>query len=184
MFLMDVQREQADAMRAFLDQPSNGAGRYRLIPVLRARVTGVSGRDTQLESFEDVRARGSLAREYTITYRDQLQANERVIDGQFWSGPSAEPEVSVEKGIRERFRISVGDVVRFDILGRIVNARVTSVREVDWKDSRNGGFMFVFRPGVLDDAPQTFIAPLKGPADRRRVRGSSTRSSSGFRTCR
>ena len=25
--------------------------------------------------------------------------------------------------------------------------------------------MFVFRPGALDDAPQTFIAPLKGPND-------------------
>ena len=40
---------------------------------------------------------------------------------------------------------------------------MTNVREVDWKDSRNGGFMFVFRPGVLDNAPQTFISPLKGP---------------------
>jgi putative ABC transport system permease protein len=36
---------------------------------------------------------------------------------------------------------------------------------VDWKDSRNGGFMFVFRPGALDSAPQTFISPLKGPED-------------------
>jgi putative ABC transport system permease protein len=35
---------------------------------------------------------------------------------------------------------------------------------VDWKDSRAGGFMFVFRPGPLDEAPQTFIAPLKGPS--------------------
>ena len=44
-----------------------------------------------------------------------------------------------------------------------MNARVTSIREVEWRDSRNGGFMFVFRPGALDDAPQTFVAPLKGP---------------------
>ena len=28
--------------------------------------------------------------------------------------------------------------------------------------------MFVFRPGALDDAPQTFIAPLKGPSDAAR----------------
>ena len=55
--------------------------------------------------------------------------------------------------------------MRFDILGRVINARVTSVRDVDWRDSRNGGFMFVFRPGVLDEAPQTFVSPLKGPAD-------------------
>jgi putative ABC transport system permease protein len=163
MFLMDVQQDQVDGVRAFLEDPGNGAGAFQLIPVLRARVTGVSGREASLESFEDVRARGSLAREYTVTYRDRLEANERVIDGRFWSGSSEEPEVSIEKGINERFRIGVGDTVRFDILGRIVNARVTSIREVKWSDSRSGGFMFVFRPGSLGQAPQTFISPLKGP---------------------
>jgi putative ABC transport system permease protein len=47
----------------------------------------------------------------------------------------------------------------------VINARVTSIREVDWRDSRSGGFMFVFRPGALDQLPQWYIAPLKGPAD-------------------
>jgi putative ABC transport system permease protein len=164
MFLMDIQRDQADSVRAFLSDPARGAGQYRLIPVLRARVTGVAGRKTELESFEDVRARGSLAREYTVTYRDALEPNEHIVGGAFWRGPSSDAEVSVEKGLHERFQIDVGDSVRFDILGRIVNARVTSIREVDWRDSRNGGFMFVFRPGALDPLPQTFISPLKGPA--------------------
>jgi putative ABC transport system permease protein len=164
MFLMDIQRDQADAMRTFLGDPATGASQYRLIPVLRARVTGVSGRQTELETFEDVRARGSLAREYTVTYRDRLEPNERIVDGAFWSGASTEPEVSVEQGIRERFKIDVGDTVRFDVLGRVINAKVTSIREVEWRDARSGGFMFVFRPGVLDQAPQTFISPLKGPS--------------------
>jgi putative ABC transport system permease protein len=164
MFLLDIQRNQIDGMRQFLADPANGAGGSRLIPVLRARITGVIGRVTTLDSFEDVRARGSLAREYTVTYRDHLEANEKVIDGTFWKGPSSEPEVSVEKGLHERFQINVGDVVRFDILGRTINARVTSIRDVDFKDARAGGFVFVFRPGsVLDQAPQTYIAPLKGP---------------------
>jgi putative ABC transport system permease protein len=163
MFLMDVQRTQVEQVRAFLTDPARGAGQFRLIPVLRARVTGVNGRETNLESFEDVRARGSLAREYTITYRDNLEANEKVIAGQFWNRPSPDPEVSIEMGIRDRFKIGVGDTIRFDILGKVITAKVSNVREVDWKDSRNGGFMFVFRPGVLDSAPQTFISPLKGP---------------------
>ena len=163
MFLMDVQRDQAEGLKGFLTDPAQGAGSFQLIPVLRARVTGVQGRETALESFEDVRARGSLAREYTITYRDHLEANETIVDGAFWQGSAPEPEVSVEQGLSERFQINVGDTMRFDILGRIVNARVTSVRTVDWRDSRSGGFMFVFRPGALDSAPQTFIAPLKGP---------------------
>jgi putative ABC transport system permease protein len=69
----------------------------------------------------------------------------------------------MEEGLRERFNINVGDTVRFDILGRIVSARVTSIRKVEWRDARSGGFMFVFRPGVLDNAPQMMIAPVKGP---------------------
>jgi putative ABC transport system permease protein len=163
MFLMDVQQDQADGVRAFLADPARGAGAFRLIPVLRARVTGISGRQTDLESFEDVRARGSLGREYRVTYREALEANERVIAGTFWNGPSSEPEVSIEQGLQERFQIDVGDAVRFDILGREISARVTSIREVDWRDARSGGFMFVFRPGVLEQAPQTLIAPLRGP---------------------
>ncbi len=165
MFLLDIQRGQVDGIRQFFADPANGVGTSRLIPVLRARITGVSGRVTTLDSFDDVRARGSLAREYTVTYRDHLEANEHVIDGAFWKGPSPDPEVSVEQGLHERFAVNVGDVVRFDILGRTINARVTSIRDVDFKDARAGGFVFVFRPGVLDSAPQTFIAPIKGPDD-------------------
>jgi len=165
MFLLDIQRDQVEGVRAFLGDPAHGAGQSRLIPVLRARVTGVIGREINLESFEDVRARGSLGREYTITYRDTLAPNEQLIDGEFWQGPSPNAEVSVEESIHERFSINVGDTVRFDILGRPINAKVTSIREVDWRDSRSGGFMFVFRPGALDQAPQTYVAPLKGPGD-------------------
>jgi putative ABC transport system permease protein len=164
MFLIDIQRDQADAVRQLLSEPTRGAGPFRLIPVLRARVTGVNGRETQLESFEDVRARGSLAREYTVTYRDSLEENEQIVDGRFWSGASSEPEISIEEGLHERFQINVGDTVRFDILGRGISARVSSIRSVDWRDSRSGGFMFVFRPGTLEEAPHTYIAPLRGPS--------------------
>jgi putative ABC transport system permease protein len=163
MFLLDVQRTQVDGVRAFLADPANGASQAQLIPVLRARVVGVTGRETNLETADDVREKGSLAREYTITYRAHMEPNERLIDGRFWDGPSAEPEVSVERSIHERFGIDVGDTMRFDILGRVVTAHVTSVRDVEWRDSRNGGFMFVFRPGSLEQAPQTYVAPVKGP---------------------
>jgi putative ABC transport system permease protein len=164
MFLLDVQKAQADGVRAFLSDPAHGAGEYQLIPVLRARIVGVSGQEVNLEGADDVRQRGvSIGREFTITYRDHLESNERVIQGAFWDRPSADAEVSVEKLIAQRARLHVGDTMRFDVLGRTVAARVTSIRDVEWRESRNGGFVFVFRPGVLDEAPQTFVAPLKGP---------------------
>ena len=165
MFLLDVQRPQVDRVRAFLGDRSRGVGEFQLIPVLRARVIGVAGRETTLDSPEAVReSRMSIGREFTITYRDHLEANERIVEGAFWRGPSAEPEVSVEQDLATRARLHVGDTIRFDILGRTVTAKITSIRDVEWRESRNGGFVFVFRPGVLDQAPQTYVAPMKGPA--------------------
>ena len=166
MFMLDIQRGQADAMRRFLDEPSRGTSGARLIPVLRARVVGVYGRETTLEGADEVRRRGgNIGREFTITYRDHLESNERLMSGRFWNGPAQEPEVSIERGIEERARIHVGDTMRFEILGRTIDARVTSVRDVEWRESRSGGFVFVFRPGTFEDAPQTFVSPVKGPPD-------------------
>jgi putative ABC transport system permease protein len=165
MFLVDIQTDQAAGVWNLLAAAADVA-HVRLIPVLRARVTGVEGRDLNLERFEDVRERGSLGREYTITYRSHLDENERVIAGRFWTeAAAAAPEVSIEQSIRDRFGIQIGDVMRFDVLGRPLEATVTSVRDVDWRDARSGGFMFLFRPGPLDGAPHTYIAPLRAPAD-------------------
>jgi putative ABC transport system permease protein len=171
MFLIDIQRDQVEGVRALLLQRLDSASHpVRLVPVLRARVTAVRGRELNLGSAGDVRGQGSLAREYTITYRDNLEANETVTDGSFWTsgGAAADPsvsEVSIEQSIHERFNINVGDEMRFDVLGRTIAAKVTSVRRVEWAESRAGGFMFVFRPGVLADAPHTFVGFVKGPED-------------------
>jgi putative ABC transport system permease protein len=168
MFLIDIQQDQVAPLETFLSARSSTAS---LIPVLRARVTGVRGTDVNLDNYQDVRGRGSLAREYVITYRDRLESNERVIDGEFWTGQGALSEeaplleVSIERSIHERFRINVGDLMRFDVVGRSLQARVTSVRDVKWEDSRNGGFMFVFRPGPLARAPHGYIGILRAPQD-------------------
>jgi putative ABC transport system permease protein len=180
MFLIDIQEQQRDQVAAFLDQSNGAAPAPRVMPILRARVVGVEGRDVNLESYEEVRRGRGLSREYNVTFRPHLESNERVIAGQWWGDApyTGEPEVSIEeevtgavRGGREdsddsrRPRIQVGDRMRFDVLGRIVTARVTSVRRVDWQDLRAGGFVFVFRPGTFDGAPHTFISTLQGPAE-------------------
>jgi putative ABC transport system permease protein len=153
LFLIDIQQDQAPALQQFLAERLRDT-QPKLIPVLRARVTARGG---TLDDMEDLKGRGLLSREYTITYRGHLEPNETVMAGRF----PAKGEVSVEDGIRQRFGIRMGDLVRFDILGRVVDARVTSVRKVNWRDGRNGGFMFVFGPGTFDDAPHYYIAPVR-----------------------
>lgn len=165
MFLIDIQPDQRAALASFLDRQNGDAPAPRLLPVLRARVVGVRGRNVNLESYEEVRGRGSLSREYTVTYRPALEANEQLLEGRWWDGSTRTPLVSIEERLRDRFQIQVGDEMRFDVLGRIVTARVASVRRVDWRDFRAGGFMLVFSPGTFGGAPHTYISALQGPRE-------------------
>ena len=167
MFLIDIQPDQKDSLAAFLDEQNGSEPPPNVIPVLRARITAVRGREVNLESYEQVRGRGSLSREYTITYRPQLNANEELLQGTWWdaSPSTGEAEVSIEENLQERFRIQIGDQMQFDVLGRSIPARVTSIRKVNWRDYRSGGFMIVFRPGPFESAPHAYISSVNGPRD-------------------
>ncbi|MDP7294227.1 MAG: ABC transporter permease, partial [Vicinamibacterales bacterium] len=162
MFLLDIQQDQADGVRELLEAAVPGEA-PALLPVLRGRVTGVEADEVDLDGAEDVRERGSLGREYVVTYRDTLEENERYLDGGPWSDDTSVTEVSIEESIRERFDIDVGNTIRFEVLGRTIRARVASVREVQWNDTRRGGFMFVFRPDAFTTAPHSYIAMARGP---------------------
>jgi putative ABC transport system permease protein len=167
MFLMDVQADQRPGVVELVDRENGSAPAPRLIPVLRARVVGVRGKEVTLESYEDVRGRGGLSREYTITYRSELNDNETLLSGAWWDATpvTGEAEVSIEESLRQRFNIQIGDRMTFDVLGRQVTARVTSTRQVDFRNFRAGGFMFVFRPGTFEAAPHGYIATVRGPVD-------------------
>jgi putative ABC transport system permease protein len=162
MYLIDVQKDQVEGVREIVS--GAGGARAELIPTLRARIVEVNGQEVDLEAAEARRERGMLGREYVVTYRERLEPNETLVAGRIWEpAPAAEPEVSIEEGLRGLAGLDVGGTLTFDILGRRMTARVTSVRRVDWRNSRTG-FLILFRPGALDDAPQTFVGAVNGPA--------------------
>jgi putative ABC transport system permease protein len=171
LILIDIQRDQVDGVRdaiaPFARRPP------RILPLMRGRVAGVDGRRVHLPTPEDVRRQGELTREYGITYRDAVQPNEQILDGAFWTtaleappSADADTEVSIEEQVHREAQVDVGDLMRFDIGGQIVRARVTSVRKVSWDEAQNGGFVFVFRPSpATSQIAHTFVAVVEVPAD-------------------
>jgi putative ABC transport system permease protein len=169
LVLIDIQPDQADsladAVAPYVRQPA------RIVPLMRGRITGVEGRRVQLTSLEEVRRHGGIGREFGLTFRDELAPNERLLDGEFWDGPlpaaanaasGVDTEVSIERDVRDDADIGVGDVIRFDIAGQVLQARVTSVRSVDWENSQNGGFVFVLRPApAVERVPHNFVGFLQ-----------------------
>jgi len=171
LVLFDIQRDQVEGVRTLLKPflrtvPGQEPPVVPLLPLLRGRVVGVDGARTQLATAEDVRRAGELAREYGITFRMDLADNERLVAGTWWTGPSTDTsgplDVSIEQRLVDEHAMGLGDRIRIEIAGRVVDARVTSVRKVSWDETQNGGFIFVFRPGpVIERAPHTFVGFLQ-----------------------
>jgi putative ABC transport system permease protein len=161
--LIDIQPDQLDEIRAAATAYAQEAP--RLMPLLRARVVGVQGRRVQLNTAEDVRKHGELTREFGLTFRDGLQPNETLLAGEFWNGPLEAPlspdldtEVSIEEDVHDQGELDLGDVIRFDVGGRPLRARVTSIRQVTWEEFQNGGFVFVLRPSpAVVETPHTYV---------------------------
>jgi putative ABC transport system permease protein len=173
MFLIDIQKDQEEGVRQHIEKVTGE--RPALIPTVRARIVAINNREFDLEQEDLKRDRGRLGREYTVTYRPNLESNEKILAGEFWgTTPSPEPEVSIEESMRGMLGLDLGGTITFDIVGRKMTARVSSIRRVDWRNSRTG-FMVLFRPGVLENAPQTLIGAINGPAaetDRSRFQRS------------
>jgi putative ABC transport system permease protein len=161
MYLIDVQKDQVEGVRELVERTTGAHA--ELIPTVRARIVAINGEEIDLDAAGARRERGRLGREYVVTYRPRLEYNETIVAGKFWDEtPSVEPEVSIEEDMRGTAGLDLGATVTFDIQGRKINARVTSVRHVDWRNSRTG-FLFLFRPGALEGAPQTFVGAIDGP---------------------
>ncbi|HST53600.1 MAG TPA: FtsX-like permease family protein [Pyrinomonadaceae bacterium] len=161
MYLIDVQKDQVEGVRELVGQ-ATGA-RADLIPTVRARIVRVNGKEIDLDAAGVRAERGRLGREYVVTYRPNLEYNEKIVAGKFWDAtPASEPEISIEEDLRGAAGIDLGSTITFDIQGRKLSARVTSVRQVDWRNSRTG-FLILFRPGALENAPQTFVGAIDGP---------------------
>jgi putative ABC transport system permease protein len=161
MFLIDIQPDQKEGVEKLIE----GATGVKpdLIPTVRARIYAINGREVDLEQKDMRQERGRLGREYVVTYRPRLEANETIVAGKFWDAePASAPEVSIEEGMRGLSGLDVGGEITFDIVGRKMTAHVSSIRHVDWRNSRTG-FMVLFRPGSLEGAPQMLVAPINGP---------------------
>lgn len=169
LFFVDIQKSQKDELARLITQATGESP--EMTPTVRARVSHLNGEPMGGNVSPEVRQQqGQIGREFAVTYRPNLDENEAIVAGRWWTASDV-PEVSVEEGVARRSGIRAGDSMTFDISGRAVTVRVGSLRKIDIRNTRTA-FVFVFKPGVLESAPQSFAATtLKrvGATERQRL---------------
>jgi putative ABC transport system permease protein len=159
----DQQRPLADLLR---EQGVQGSAPVPIVPMRISAINGtpvlkVTGDSAEWasDSTPGGRRGGGWAarREYRSTYRDSLVGSEKLVAGKWWEPRAGGPGgISVEVGLAAELDVTIGDTITWDVQGVLLPTVVRSIREVDWARF-DTNFFVVFEPGLLDQAPQSFV---------------------------
>jgi putative ABC transport system permease protein len=158
-FVINLQPDQAQAFRDRLRD--SGVAQYDWFPMFRGRLVTVNGKPVEQGAFDEGRARRLVEREFNLSHQAGTPPHNTVVAGQ-WRGD--EPDaVSVEEGLMQTLKLSLGDRLEFDIAGQLRGGRITSVRKVDWGSMRVN-FFVMFPLAKMDDVPISYISAFRAPA--------------------
>jgi putative ABC transport system permease protein len=159
-FVINLQPDQAQAFRDRLRDA--GVRQYDWFPMIRGRLVTINGRTIGQDHFTDERAKRLVEREFNLSHQAALPAHNTVVGGQ-WKGDDADG-LSVEEGLMQTLHLKLGDQLGFDISGRVIERRISSVRKVDWGSMRVN-FFVMFPVAKMDDGlPVSYISAFRAPA--------------------
>jgi putative ABC transport system permease protein len=160
VFFIDIQRDQAEAFERVVSTLDDAAV-LQLAPVIRGRVVRIKGVLVDRSGIQH----WTLRRDRGLSYAARPPAGSEIVAGAWWPEDYAGPPlVSIEDEVAEAYRVGIGDKLAFNVLGRVIEAEIASLRaEIDWSQGRID-FVFLFSPGVLEAAPHTLAAAVDVPA--------------------
>ncbi|REF69528.1 putative ABC transport system permease protein [Paracoccus versutus] len=154
-FFLDIQNDQMAAFSARLDADP-GVERVESAPMLRGILTRINGRPAAEVAGDHWVLRGDRG----VTYSEAPPEGTTVTAGTWWpQGYDGPPQVSFGAEEAAELGLTLGDRITVNILGRDIEARITSFRAVDF--STGGlGFVMSMSPNALSGAPHTHIATV------------------------
>ncbi len=164
-FLINIQRSETDSVTTIFE--SRGVVPPDFAPLVRARMTMINGESVKEREYPAEDARWFVNREQNLSWARELSSSNELLVGEWWppdyDGP---PLVSIEEEVAMETGLGIGDVLRFEIAGQLLDAEIVSVRRINW-DSFMPNFFLVLSPGALDDYPATFIASMRVEDDEK-----------------
>ena len=157
-FVINVMPDQSESFQKSLRD--GGVKQFDWYPMIRGRLIAVNGKNVTPDDFAEDRARRLVDREFNISHSATRPPHNEVVAGRWTDGEAG--AISVESGIAETLGLHLGDTMRFDMGGVQSEAKITSLRKVDWGSMR-ANFFVIYPVATLADMPITYLAAFRAP---------------------
>lgn len=160
-FVLDIPITQQREFSAVVNREAPAA-QLNIVPTLRGTIVAYGGqRVADLKELpEDA---WFLRGERGVTYSNTVPDGSKLVAGAWWPrdyvGP---PLVSLDAEAAQVMGVHVGDMLTVSVLGREIEARIASLREVNW-ETMGFNYIMVFSPHTLRTAPHSLAATITMP---------------------
>lgn len=158
LFVLDIPAPEEARFRALVGREARDP-QINIVPALRGTIVAYSGqRVADLKELPE--GAWFLRGERGVTYSARLPEGSDLVAGKWWpadySGP---PLISLDEQAAKTLDIGVGDTLTISVLGREIEARIASLRKVNW-DTMGFNYVLVFSPNTLATAPHSLAATI------------------------
>ncbi len=157
-FVINIQPDQKSGVEQRLR--SAGIEQPLLYPMIRGRLIEVNNTAITGRTYVEDRAKRLVDREFNLSTMDEIPPENRIVAGHWFEGDT--PQASVEEGLAKTLNLKLGDRLRFDVAGQMLEATVTSLRKLDWGSMRVNFFVILNGPAI-GNAPRTWITAFRLP---------------------
>jgi putative ABC transport system permease protein len=172
-FIINIMPDQKDAVQGQI--AAAGVKDPVLYPMIRGRLVAVNGKPITPATYADDNARRLADREFNLSSMSNPPAENDIVAGRWYQDGPGVSEASVEQGIARTLGLKLGDVMRFDMAGQVVDARVTSLRKLEWGTMR-ANFFVIINPAAMVNAPTTYMTAFHLPARGAALASTLTRA--------
>jgi putative ABC transport system permease protein len=160
-FIINIQPDQKEGVEKSIR--AAGVDNLTLYPMIRGRLVAVNGSAITASTYTSERAKALSDREFNLSSVSELPEGNDIVAGQWYRDTAGSAEASVEQGIAQTLNLKLGDTMRFDMGGLLVDARITSLRKLEWGSMR-ANFFVIINPAAMVDAPTTYMTAFHVPA--------------------
>ncbi|MDQ7090589.1 MAG: FtsX-like permease family protein [Methylococcales bacterium] len=139
----------------------------QLYPIVKGRLVKINNTPVQQIVSKDTQGQRATHRDLSLTFTAALPDDNPLVEGVWWAEETTEKGwVSIEEKLAKSLKVKLGDNLTFTVGSMQFDARISSIRKVNW-ESMKPNFYMIFSPATLENYAHTYLTSFYVPKENK-----------------